>query len=187
MLIEKELVKKAAAGDGQAFEHLVTMYEKKVYSLAYKTLGSEQDALDVSQDVFLKVYKYLSGFKQESSFSTWIYSITINSCRDHIRKNKNYDISLMSSDQDEEEYAIEVPDIKYSPEKQYEQKEFIESIKKGIKLLNPSYREVLALRVNGKSYAEIAAILSLDVGTVKSRISRARENLRKYLFDNGTF
>ena len=62
MLIEKELVKKAAAGDGQAFEHLVTMYEKKVYSLAYKTLGSEQDALDVSQDVFLKVYKYLSAF-----------------------------------------------------------------------------------------------------------------------------
>ncbi|MBQ2911234.1 MAG: sigma-70 family RNA polymerase sigma factor [Clostridia bacterium] len=188
MVNEKEIIRRAANGDMEAFEIIVSLYEKKVYNLAYRNLGNEQDALDACQEVFLRVFRFMGKFKEESSFSTWIYSIAMNVCRDHIKRSRiGYDVSL-NQENDDEEYEIEVSDIRYNPENAYERKELSEKLESGMRQLSSTHRDVLVLReVAGKSYAEISEILSLDVGTVKSRIARARENLRKYLSDHGTF
>ena len=188
MVNEKEIIRRAADGDMEAFEIIVSLYEKKIYNLTYRNLGHEQDAMDACQEVFLRVFRFLDNFKEESSFSTWIYRIAMNVCKDHIKRNRfGYDISLNQENEDEE-YEIEVSDIRYNPENAYERKELSEKLESGMRQLSATHRDVLVLReVAGKSYTEISEILSLDVGTVKSRIARARENLRKYLSNHGTF
>ena len=188
MVNEKEIIRRAADGDMQAFEIIVSLYEKKVYNLVYRNLGHEQDAMDACQEVFLRVFRFLGNFKEESSFSTWIYRIAMNVCKDHMKRNRmNFDISLNQETEDEE-YEVEVSDIRYNPENAYERKELSERLEAGMRQLSSTHRDVLVLReVAGKSYTEISEILSLDVGTVKSRIARARENLRKYLLNHGTF
>ena len=189
MNIEREIVRKAGAGDMAAFEQLVNLYEKKIYMLAYRNLGNEQDALDVSQEVFLRVFRFLSGFKEESSFSTWIYRIATNLCKDFAKKRRyGSEIPLYQQDEEEEEYQIEVTDFRFNPEIEAERKEMVEELGKALDSLTDRHREVLVMReISGKSYMEIAQILELDVGTVKSRISRAREKVREYLTEKGTF
>lgn len=188
MVNERELIRRAVSGDIGAFEQIVTIYEKKIYNMAYRNLGNEQDAMDVSQEVFLRVFRFLNSFKAESSFSTWIYRITMNICKDSLKKRKTSSSFSLTSMENDEEYEMEISDIRYNPENEYERKELSERLRAGIDSLNPLYREVLLLReIGGKSYFEISEILSLDIGTVKSRIARGRESLRKYLSDIGTF
>lgn len=189
MLNEKEIIRRAANGDSRAFEDIVSLYEKKIYNLLYKNLGSEQDALDACQEVFLRVFRFIGGFKEESSFSTWIHRIAMNVCKDHMKKHHGaYDMTSLNQQNDDDSYEIEVSDIRYNPENELERKELIKMLDAGIKSISPAYRDALVLReISGKSYAEISEILSIDVGTVKSRIARAREKLRKYLSSHGTF
>lgn len=189
MNIEREIVRKASAGDMTAFEQLVALYEKKIYMLAYRNLGNEQDALDISQEVFLRVFRFLPGFKGDSSFSTWIYRIAINMCKDFMKKRRyGTEVPLHQQGEDDEEYQIEVSDFRFNPESEAERKEMVEELGKALDTLSDQHREVLVMReISGKSYLEIAELLKLDVGTVKSRISRAREKLREYLTKSGTF
>lgn len=189
MNIEREIVRKASAGDMAAFEQLVALYEKKIYMLAYRNLGNEQDALDISQEVFLRVFRFLPGFKGDSSFSTWIYRIAVNLCKDYVKKRRyGTEVPLYQQGEDEEEYQIEVSDFRFNPESEAERKEMVEELGKALDTLSDQHREVLVMReISGKSYLEIAELLKLDVGTVKSRISRAREKLREYLTKSGTF
>ena len=180
---EADLIARAKDGDTQAFEKLVLEHQTKVYNLALRMTGNAEDALDLSQETFLRVYKALSLFKGQSSFSTWIYSIASNICLDFLRKRKKKGISLSLSDiSGEENAAADIPDIRFDPAHEFEKAELRAAIAAGLDALSPEHREILILReINGLSYQEICDALDLEQGTVKSRISRARIQLCKFI------
>lgn len=185
---EHMVISRAKQGDHRAFEVLVTEYEQKVYSLAYHYVGSEQDAMDICQEVFLRVYRFLPQFSGESRFSTWLYRVTSNACKDFLRKKGSRMEVSLSQEGEEEDYTLEVPDLRYHPENVMEQKEMRRQIEESLHQLSPDHREILVMRdVLGLSYEEIANSLDLEEGTVKSRISRAREKLRIKLTETGNF
>jgi len=188
MSSEKALVQQAKAGDRNAFAALVTAYESKIYNLALRYLGNREDAMDASQEVFLRVYRFLPGFQEESGFSTWIYRIGVNVCKDILSKqSRRNEQSIETEDDDgEERRTIDIVDCRYAPEQILENAELRRTLSAAITDLPEPQREVIVLRdIQGLSYDEIAKVLSLEPGTVKSRLSRARENLRKKLLQNG--
>lgn len=184
---EQASIRLAKEGDEQAFEALVTAYERKVYNYALRSTGNEQDAMDITQEVFLRVFRSLSGFKEESSFSTWLYRITFNICIDFSRKNAKRNENFLSlNGETADGKELELPDERHAPEAAYDRKELREEIAGAILRLSEQHREVLVMReISGLSYAEIAEVLELEEGTVKSRIARARENLRKIIVATG--
>lgn len=190
MTTEQNIIRAAKAGKETAFEELVTAYEKKVYQLAFRYTGNEFDAFDVSQEVFLRVFRFLPQFNEQSKFSTWLYRIAVNVCKDFVRKRKmKNEISLdVPDDDDEGSFAAEIPDLRFNPETEAERRELRDAIADGIESLPERHREILILRdVVGLSYDEIGNTLALEQGTVKSRIARARDRLRVFLSDGGNF
>ena len=176
---ENKLVEKAKCGDSSAFEALYDMYAAKVYNLALRMSRNTEDALDLSQEIFIRVYKSLPFFKGNSSFSTWLYSIASNACIDFTRSRSKKKTESV------DDAVFELPDIK-TPESELEKKQLREDISNAIALLPPNLREVIVLReINDLSYGEIADALDIEIGTVKSRISRARERLCVLLKDYG--
>ncbi|MGL4344299.1 MAG: RNA polymerase sigma factor [Cellulosilyticaceae bacterium] len=187
--IEQKLVSLAQQGDLQAFEQLITSYEKKIYTICLRMLGNEQDAYDAAQEVCVKIWRQLKNFEGNSKLSTWIYRVTTNQCLDYLRKfkNKNKDeISLFqTSHTTQEEWMIDVPSKELTTEEQMDQKVLSEVIQEGMNELKAEYKEIIVLRdVMGHSYDEISTILQVSVGTVKSRLSRARNALKKVLMQN---
>ena len=188
MTPEQELrcVQKVLAGDANAFEDLVRAHEKTVYNLALRTLGNAQDAEDVTQEAFLKAYRSLSSFRGDSKFSVWLYRIVSNLCLDQLRARKRKPTQSMTvENEDGEEDILEIPDEQFSPEKLLDRKLTRESVRRGLAALPDDAREILLLReIGGRSYDEIAEALDLDIGTVKSRIFRARKKLCALLEGN---
>ncbi len=180
---------KAADGDEGAFEALVRKYERLVSTCVFSVVGNcPEDVMDVSQEVFLKVYKSLCSFKGDSEFSTWLYRVAKNCALDYIRKRKPPASSLDSSGEEGEGFDVPDTSDKANPEKSALEKEKSEILKKAISLLSEEHREVIILRhVNDYSYEQIADSLGLETGTVKSRISRAREALKKILLKENYF
>ncbi len=180
--LELELVRNAKDGDANAFEELVKLHQKRVYNLALRMSGNSEDALDLSQEVFLKIYKALPLFKEQSAFSTWVYSIASNVCIDFVRKQSKLKTVSLSADEEKDSAMPEIPDSRYQPELEYEKKELRESISAGLSALSDEHREILVLReICGLSYQEICDALDLESGTVKSRLSRARNQLCVFL------
>ena len=180
---EKKFIALAQKGDQAAFGELMTRYEKQVYHQALRLLADPEDAADVTQEVFLKVWRSLPSFQGDSSFSTWLYKLTDNAAIDLLRREKKRrgDASL-----DDEEYQWDstLADPKGSPERVLEQQELRRTVAEGLKKLSEEHRRVLVLReINGLSYDEIADILDLTPGTVKSRIARARTALARLLME----
>ncbi len=160
--------------------------QSRIYNLCYRMTGNHEDAQDVAQETFFKAWRGLPNFKEESSFSTWLYRLASNTAIDHLRKGKKYqDTSLTTSfSEGEEEVELEIPDNRQHPEDTLVQKELREQISQGLTLLPDHHRQVLLMReMEGRSYQEIATTLDLDLGTVKSRIARGRMSLRKFLLD----
>ena len=173
---------RAADGDEAAFEQLVKKYERFVSTCAYSVTENAEDALDVSQEVFLKVYRSLPSFKGESSFSTWLYRVAKNCAYDFARKKKPASVSLDAEDEDGNSMDLPDSDEKVSPEALALKKERSELLWRAIGRLSDEHREAITLRdINGLTYEQIAEITSLEVGTVKSRLFRAREALKKQL------
>lgn len=173
----EETVKKLKKGDNQAFEKLFEEYQQKIYALSFSLLQNREDALDVLQEVFIKIYNKISSFNGESSLSTWIFTITKNTCYDHLRKNKR---------NPEEEIPENVTDTSPLPEDILQRKEARKAVRAALDTLPPKYKTVLLLREYGDlSYGEIAAVMKMSEGTVKSRISRARDYLLKEILKNG--
>ena len=182
-MTEKELVRAAAGGDENAFADLVRMYENKAYHLALRMCGNEEDAGDVAQDAFLAAWRGLPSFRGESGFSTWLYRLVSNAAIDHLRRTKHQrgNVSL-----DDEELNLDAPDDSPTPHEAAEANDLKDAVAKGLKELSDDHRTVLVMReVQELSYEEIARALSIDLGTVKSRISRARNALRKILLKSG--
>ena len=143
--------------------------------------------MDASQEVFLRVFRFLPGFQEESGFSTWIYRIGVNVCKDMlVKRNKRNELSLELPDDEDDYRTVEVADERYDPQAIVEQSDLRESLASAIAELPQQQREMIVLRdIQGLSYEEIGQVLCLESGTVKSRLSRARENLRKKLLQSG--
>ncbi|MBQ2864962.1 MAG: sigma-70 family RNA polymerase sigma factor [Clostridia bacterium] len=187
-MIGTDIVARAQKGDHDAFEQIVTAFEKKVYNMALRYTNDPEDALDISQEVFLRVYRFLPNYKGNSTLSTWIYRITMNVCHDTAGKKSNLNELSLDAGDDDEKPITEISDVRFDPEKEFERKQTKELIARGIALLDSEQRDAIIMRdINGMSYDEIADVLGLSQGTVKSRIFRAREKLKNFLIKNGNF
>lgn len=186
-LQERQWVESARQGSQDAFEQLVHLYEKRVFALALRMCGNPEDAAEAAQDTFLAAWQGLRFFRGESSFSTWLYRLASNACVDLLRREGRHRTAAGPS-LDDEALNLDVPDGIASPQQAVEQAEMREQIKAGLAALSPEYRQVLVLReMRQLSYEEIGTALALDIGTVKSRISRGRKCLRKFLLESGNF
>ncbi len=184
---ELEIIVKVRSGDADAFEALVLEHQNKVYSLALRMVGNEEDARDMAQEAFIRAFNSLGSFRGESKFSVWLYRLTSNICIDFLRgRAKRRTVSLSREDEDGDEGELEIPDERFSPEAGLERSELREAVRRGLEQLTPEYREILLLReINGLSYDEIGRALNLEEGTVKSRIFRARKKLCEILVREG--
>ena len=185
---EREIIDRVLSGDTEAFVALVLEHQNKVYSLALRMVGNEEDALDMAQEAFIRAFNSLSGFRGDSKFSVWLYRLTSNICIDFIRSRaKKRTVSMTWTDEEGGDAGeLEIPDETWSPETQLERRMTRESVQRGLDSLSPQYREILLLReINGLSYEEIGRALGIEEGTVKSRIFRARKKLCDFLLREG--
>lgn len=174
------LIKRAKSGDESAFAELVEPYGKRIYNIGIRMLGNSEDAADMTQEVLLKIYRYLGGFRGDSAFSTWIYRITVNTCRDYLRAAyRKQEINFSDFGEDTDLAGeFEIADVSSIPETVYLEGEGRDYLLSLISGLNPKYRIVIVMReISGLSYQEIADAVNISIGTVKSRISRARAAL----------
>ena len=182
-LTEKELISLLKKGDRDAFNELVARYQNKVINISYNLLSDSEDALDASQEVFIKIYRNISTFRESSSLSTWIYRITVNICRDTLRKRQRTADTVSITGEDDE--TQDIPDTGSSPELMTEHTELQLAVRRAIAELSDEYKTVLTLcDIEGMSYDDISAILRIPTGTVKSRLNRARAALRKKISEN---
>ena len=186
---EDRLVARVRDGDGDAFEKLMLENQTKVYNLALRMVGNEEDAFDMSQEAFIKAYNSILCFRGDCRFSVWLYRLTTNVCLDFLRSaGRRSHSSLSYEDDGDEEKELEIPDERFSPENEVEKRELREAVNRGLMKLPKDYRAILLLReIDGLSYEEIGQALALEEGTVKSRIFRARKKLCAILAADGNF
>ncbi|MBI4764803.1 MAG: sigma-70 family RNA polymerase sigma factor [Deltaproteobacteria bacterium] len=170
-----DLVNRSKGGDHSAFEELLRKYQDRIFNLCRYMLHDNEEAQDAAQDTFIKSYNSLKDFKPEVSFYTWLYRIAVNTCLDFRKK-----VRLVPSD---DESAVDnLPYAQPSPEGLVQSKETGRLIETALQKISKKFRTVIILKeIEGLSYEEIAEVLHISIGTVKSRISRAREELRKLL------
>lgn len=184
MIDERDLIAAAKRGSERAFEQLVRANEKKVYTLCLRMCGDPADAEEAAQEAFLAAWKGLPSFRGDSAFSTWLHRLAANACIDLLRRSRHArgEVSL------DDELAAEPVDEHASPQRELERREQREAVQQGLAALPDEQRTVLVLReIEQLSYTEIAEVTGLELGTVKSRISRARAQLRNYLLSRGNF
>ena len=187
---ELQLIAQVLAGDKNAYEPLVLEHQTQIYNLALRILGNETDAWDAAQDAFLRAYTNLADFRGESRFGVWLYRLTNNICLDILRKQKRRPaVSLDAMEnEDGENETLQIPDERFSPQEELEKKELREAVSRAMNQLPEEYRQILSLReIGGLSYEELAGMLNLETGTVKSRLNRARKKLCALLLRDGNF
>ncbi len=161
-----------------SFERLAAENERQVYTVCFHMMGNREDAQDCAQETMLRAFRAFDSFRGDASFSTWITRIAMNVCTDALRKRRN----AVSLDALREEQGFDPPDAAPTAYARMEEKERLRLLRQALSLLPPDMREMIVLRdMQGKSYDEIAEILNLPLGTVKSRINRAREKLSAVL------
>lgn len=179
---ETVLIQKSQQGDIDAFEQLLLRYEKKVYTIAYKYMGNAEDASDLAQEALIKAYQSIGTFRGEASFGTWIGRITANKCLDELRKRKKLQTTSLDDEIELEEGSVqkELASEEDTPEQHTIRQETVQYVQQKLNQMRDEYRIVLVLReLEGHSYEDIAAMLNCSLGTVKSRIARARNHLKE--------
>lgn len=181
---EKHILARARRGELPAFEELVRRYEKRVYAVALRSSGSPEDAADITQEVFLRAWRSIESFRGDSGFSTWLFRITMNLCVDHARHKHAQPQTQPIVTDDETERPL--PDPAPTPEEHLDNRELGRELSAALEEISEEHRRIVLLRdVSGMSYTEIAEVLEISEGTVKSRLSRARIALRKVLLSRG--
>lgn len=177
----KELVRRSQTKDQQAFAELVSLYQDKVYSLSYHLTGDATEAQDLAQEVFLRAYLHIGTFRQEADFGTWLHRITVNVWLNSRRKQKgplviSLDTPIVTEDG---EMAREVAAAQPDPLEMTTERELQQLVRRALQELPADFRAVLVLReIEGYNYEEIARLLRCSLGTVKSRLNRARHALK---------
>ena len=182
---EKHILARARRGDLHAFEELVRLYEKRVYAVALRSSGSPEDAEDITQEVFLRAWRSIESFRGDSGFSTWLFRITMNLCVDFAR-HKHAQPQTQPLVIGEEDSERPIPDTAPTPEEHLDNRELGRELAAALDEVSEEHRRIVLLRdVSGLSYTEIAEVLEISEGTVKSRLSRARIALRTVLLRRG--
>jgi len=177
--LESELVERHRHGDPAAFEAIYATYARGVYNLVLRTLGNREEAADLLQEIFLRVHRHLGSFRGRSSLKTWIYRIAINRCRSRLRRVQPSWVGLAEEGYDG---ATPLEDLRRDPEQRAMASETSRRVGRLLARVPSPYRETLYLReIEELSYKEIAEIMTVRVGTVRSRIARGREHLRELL------
>jgi RNA polymerase sigma-70 factor, ECF subfamily len=181
--VEARLAQLSRSGDRRAFEELVDMYKDKIYHLAYRMLSQSGESEDVVQETFLRVYMNLDRYDENQKFSTWIYRIATNLCIDRLRKRKpNYSLDAEMPDGEGSDWYSMLPSDQETPEEELVLSETQQQIRKAIDALPEKYKSVVILRyLHDMSLQEIGDVLKMPVTTVKTRVHRGREYLRKKL------
>ena len=183
--IDPELIRKIRDGDVSAFEQLFNSYQKRVYNIIYRMVGNEQDAADLTQEAFVRMFNARHRLNSEGAFLAWMRTIATNICRDHFRKRKRT-IKGDSLDApiciDGDEIEKEVADWSNNPERTYEKKDLQATVQGALSTLSEEHRAVVVLHhIEGMDIREIARELGIPEGTVKSRLARARDELKRKL------
>ena len=184
-----DILQKAAGGDIAAFETLIVQYEKLIYNIAWRIMGNAEDAKDIAQEAIIKIYRNLATCKSLELFKAWAAKITHNTCMDELRRRKgkaaeSYDVMTEEGREIARRGGALPPESPDDPEAALLRKEMSGMIGEGLNQLSDEHRALLVLRdVQGLTYEEIAEITSLPLGTVKSRISRGRSNLKRILIE----
>lgn len=182
------LIKKVLTGDKRAFEALMVKYNKRIYTYVYRMVRNEETAVELTQDFFLKIYNALNKYNYKFKFTTWAYRICYNLVVDHIRKN-SYSIDSLESDSVNEKRMVDNDNyIKADYESRLENEQIADYLWKVVDTIPEKYRELILLRyIDNMKYEEIAKITDIPVGTVKNRIFKAKEILRREMEENELF
>ncbi len=177
--LDVALVERHRCGDLQAFDEVYSRFGEMVYNLALRLAGNREEAADLTQEIFLRIYRHLGSFGGRSTLKTWVFRIAINHCRD--RLSRHYP-PMQSIDADPEEGGVSLADPARGPEDLAVAADEGRRVTEGLSRISPVFREAVVLRdLEGLSYEEIAEVLGVRVGTVRSRIARGREHLRTLL------
>ena len=185
LVSDRELVASAVSGLDGCFEELVRRYQRPISAYVYRMVGDYESALDLTQEIFIKVYSSLSRYRAEFKFSTWIYKIAHNAAVDHLRRTATREQSLVVG-HDGDQFDLPVESGRPSPEQESERKERRGEIESVVRTLPGNYRELIILRHSQDlSYEEIVEVTGLPLGTVKNRLFRAREMMRQQFVEKG--
>jgi len=181
-----QTIDKVLKGDIDAFSRIVEKYKDRVFNYVYTQIGDYDEALDVSQEIFIMTLEALDSFRRESKFSTWLYSIMVNYCKNYRKKSNRYNLVPINSARGEDEYELPLPDERENPERDAVMNDSLRIVREEINRLPDDYREILMLRdIEGLSYNEISEILDISLSNVKVRIHRGREYLKNRLGARG--
>ena len=184
-LTDVELIAKAIRGREDGFEELVRRYQRPITAYVYRMLNDYESSLDVTQEVFIKVYNSLEKYSSDYKFSTWLYRIAHNAAIDHMRRN-SANLQSLETENDEGAYQMQIESPLLTPEQERERSEWRSEIEAVVKCLPSVYRELILLRhAQDLSYDEIAEVTNLPLGTVKNRLFRAREMMREIFIERG--
>lgn len=175
---EYSLIKQCIEGNTEKYAILVERHKNMLYNVAFRMLGDVEAAHDITQESFISAYRALQDFKKKSKFSTWLYTITINKCKDYLKSKKPHipidDISEM------------VTSTKENPEEELNKKQLLKGLQKALNALPEDYREVIVLKhIEGLDYREMEAILGVNINALKVRTHRGREMLKRLLKETG--
>ncbi|MGC8579883.1 MAG: RNA polymerase sigma factor [bacterium] len=178
-LIDADILERFKKGDTSAFKEIVTTYQDSIYNLCVYMIGDPINAEDLTQDVFIKAYTNLKSFKPQASIYTWLYRIAVNTCIDYKRKTT---LESMFTHKNDEEIISNQPSNDPEPESISDSKQGVSDLKRALERLSKKLKTVIIMReIEGLSYEEIAQALDVSVGTVKSRLSRARNELQRLM------
>jgi RNA polymerase sigma-70 factor (ECF subfamily) len=182
---DRDLVVSAANGLEGGFEELVRRYQRPISAYVYRMVGDYESALDLTQEIFIKIYGSLSRYRPEFKFSTWIYKIAHNAAIDHLRRNAGRERSLTNGTESDN-YDLPIESEGLSPEQQSEREEQRMEIENVVRSLPTAYRELIVLRHSQDlTYEEIVEVTGLPLGTVKNRLFRARDMMRQQFLSRG--
>lgn len=182
---DEELVARSVSGDVDSFNQLIVRWERPIYALAYRVLGHEEDARDVCQDTFLRAYRALPGFKGEAKFSSWLYRIALNLCRDWIRRQRRAPVSQMPEDLDPSEIGVDIGPVE-SIEDLVARRELTAIVEDAMRSLTEEQRTAIILKeYHGMTFQEIADMQGCPLSTVKTRLYQGLSVLRKHLARQG--
>ena len=182
---DEELVARAQGGDVESFNQLIVRWERPIYALAYRVIGREEDARDVCQDAFLRAYRALPGFKGQAKFSSWLYRIALNLCRDWIRRQRRAPVSQLPEDTDALELAAETGPVE-SIEELVARRELTAIVEGAMSVLSEEQRTAIILKeYHGMTFQEIADMQGCPLSTVKTRLYQGLSLLRRRLEQQG--
>jgi RNA polymerase sigma-70 factor (ECF subfamily) len=175
---EGTLIERSQRGDLDAFDRLVLIHQDRIYHLAYRVTGNAEDARDVAQETFIKAYRALPRYRHHAAFGTWLHRIAVNTALDLVRRRPQAPPAGLEE--------VKLAAAAHNPDLELERREAERRVQAALARLSPPHRTIVVLRdLQGMAYEEIAGVLGIPIGTVRSRLSRAREALRQALRDLG--